>query len=246
MQWLLNLAEGYRRELRSGSFFLALGGAERPPDLSSWVHQLYHQSREFTRALSLRSALCRDLRYQDVFAEHAVEEADHPAQLAAWMRAHGYLDGVEPGSVPPTPGTLDAAGFFWRTAICEPPDVQVVALNLLSEGVALDFHSAVIPVLGGLGLLTGRYWKVHREVDSHHLEMGLDLCGEVAQDSPRAEVYRRTLAHGARLYGAMLSSWVGERTAPRSALSASSLSGDLATEGMRRAVGGAAATTPVE
>lgn len=246
MQWLLNLAEGFRRELRSGPFFLALGRAAQPADLMSWVHQLYHQSREFTRALSLRSALCRDLRYQDVFAEHAVEEANHPAQLAAWMKAHGYLDGVEPGNVPATPETLNAAGFFCRTALCEPPDVQVVALNLLSEGVALDFYSAVIPVLGQLGLLSGRYWKVHREVDAHHLVLGLDLCGEVPQDSLRGKVYRRTLAHGARLYGAMLSSWVGERPSPRSALSATNLSGDLATERAHRTAGVAAVMTPVE
>jgi len=246
MQWLLDLAEGYRRELRSGLFFQHLARAERPADLSSWVHQLYHQSREFTKSLCLRSALCCDPRYRDVFAEHAVEEADHPAQLRHWMREHGYLDGVEPRNVPPTPETLDAAGCYWRTAICEPPDVQVISLNLLSEGVALDFYSAVIPVLKKLGLLTGRYWKIHREVDSHHLELGLDLCGDVAQDSVRAEVYRRTLSHCARLYGAMLSSWVGERAAPRSSLSANGLSGYLATEHVPRAACGAAVTTQIE
>jgi len=244
MQWLLNLAEGYRFELRAGPFFQHLARAERAADLSPWVHQLYHQSREFTKSLCLRSALCRDPRYQDVFAEHAVEEADHPAQLGHWMREHGYLDGIEPSSVPPTPETLDAAGYYWRTAICEPPDVQVISLNLLSEGVALDFYSAVIPVLKKLGLLTGRYWKIHREVDAHHLELGLDLCGDLAQDSPKGEVFRRTLAHGARLYGAMLSSWVGEPTWPRSALSASDLY--FAKEQMHRTACGAAVATPVE
>lgn len=210
MDWLLQHAERYRSQIQAGPFFKKVANAESPSDLK-WVHQLVHQSREFTQALCLRYSLCRDKRYQPIFAEHAFEEADHPDQLIAWMDKHGFLEGVEPGSVPATQETINSLAFCWRSAVHEPHDSQVVALNVLSEGVALDFYSTVIPVLGQLDLLSGRYWKVHREVDSHHLEMGLDLCGDVAPDSPDGVRYQRVLWHAANLYHQMLASWVGER-----------------------------------
>ena len=210
MDWLLKDAERYRAQIQAGPFFKKLARVESRGDLK-WVHQLVHQSREFTQALCLRYSLCRDKRYQAIFAEHAFEEADHPDQLIAWMDKHGFLEGAEPGDVPATQETINNLAFCWRSAVHEPHDHQVVALNVLSEGVALDFYSAVIPVLGGLDLLSGRYWKVHREVDAHHLQMGLDLCGDVTPESPTGMSYQRVLWHSANLYHQMLGSWVGER-----------------------------------
>jgi hypothetical protein len=55
---------------------------------------------------------------------------------------------------------------------------------------------------------------VHAEVDTHHLRMGLDRCGDVAPDSPKGMRYQRVLWHSASLYHQMLASWVGERVAP--------------------------------
>lgn len=217
MDWLLHQAERYRSQIQSGPFFRKLARVERPNDLK-WVHQLIHQSREFTQALCLRYSLCKDKRYQPIFAEHAFEEADHPDQLIAWMDKHGFLADVAPGDVPATQETLNSLAFCWRSAVHESHDVQVVALNVLSEGVALDFYSAVIPVLSRLDILSGRYWKVHREVDSHHLEMGLDICGDVTPDSPTGMRYQRVLCHAANLYHQMLASWVGERVEPIAAL----------------------------
>jgi hypothetical protein len=217
MDWLLQQAERYRSQIQSGPFFKKLARVEHPNDLK-WVHQLIHQSREFTQALCLRYSLCRDKRYQAIFAEHAFEEADHPDQLIAWMGKHGFLVDAEPGSVPATQETVNSLAFCWRAAVHEPHDVQVVALNVLSEGVALDFYSAVIPVLGQLNILSGRYWKVHREVDEHHLQLGLDLCGDVTPDSATGMRYQRVLCHASNLYHQMLSSWVGERAEPIAAL----------------------------
>lgn len=213
MKWLLDISEEYRSQLREGPFFRQVPAATRPNDLG-WVHQLIHQSREFTQALSLRSALCRDKRYQPVFAEHAMEEADHPDQLIAWMRAHGFLRDSEPGAVPATIETMNAISYCWRSALRDPHDVQVVALNVLSEGVAFDFYSTVIPVLDKLEILSGRYWKIHTDVDAHHLSMGLDICGDVARDSDLGRLYQRVLWQSATLYHQMLSSWVGERVQP--------------------------------
>jgi len=217
MDWLLDHAERYRSQIRTGPFFKKLARVERPSDLT-WIHQLVHQSREFTQALCLRYSLCNDKRYQSIFAEHAVEEADHPDQLLAWMGKHGFLEGANADIAPATQETVNNLAFCCRSAVRESHDVQVVALNVLSEGVALDFYSAVIPVLSQLDVLSGRYWKVHREVDAHHLQMGLDRCGDVSPDSPTGQHYQRVLWHSASLYHQMLASWVGERVEPLLAL----------------------------
>ena len=213
MEWLLECAESYRSQIRSGPFFQSLAYAERPSDLT-WVHQLLHQSREFTQALCMRYSLCRDKNYQSIFAEHAFEEADHPDQLVAWMEKHGYLTDMQSGGVPPTQQTINNLAFCWRSAVRESHDVQVVTLNVLSEGVALDFYTATIPVLERLGILSGRYWKVHREVDAGHLRLGLDRCGDVAKESPTGRAYQRMLWNSACLYHQMLSSWVGQLVEP--------------------------------
>jgi len=110
-----------------------------------------------SRRRCLRYSLCHDRRWQPVFAEHALEEADHPDQLIAWMKEHGFLKNAEPGAIAPTQETANCTAFSWRSALREPHDVQVVGLNLLSEGVAFDFYSAVIPVLDKLKVgATGR------------------------------------------------------------------------------------------
>ncbi len=127
------------------------------------------------------------------------------------MKEHGFLVGAEAGDEPATQETLNCVASSWRSAMYEPHDVQVVGLNLLSEGVAFDFYSAVIPVLDKMKMLSGNYWKVHTEADQHHLTMGLDLVEPVEPDSPKGRVYQRVLWHSASLYHQMLSSWVGEQ-----------------------------------
>ena len=62
MKWLLDSAEAYRAQIKRGPFFDMLARAERPNDLQ-WVHQLVHQSREFTQSLCLRYSLCHDRRW---------------------------------------------------------------------------------------------------------------------------------------------------------------------------------------
>lgn len=210
MQWLLDQSEALRAAIRQGPFFASLSDVRTPTDLG-WTHQLLHQSREFTQALCLRYSLCQDKRYQGIFAEHAVEEADHPDQLITWMVKHGFLASADADLDPATPETINSLALCTRAALREPPDVQVVVLNVLSEGVALDFYTAVMPVLQRLDIQTGRYWKVHKEVDAHHLQMGLDLCGDVEPTSAQGRRYTLVLHHAASLYHQMLSSWVGVR-----------------------------------
>jgi hypothetical protein len=76
---------------------------------------------------------------------------------------------------------------------------------------------------------------VHREVDEHHLRLGLDECGDVAIDSPTGMLYQRVLWHAAGLYHQMLSSWVGVRVEPLAPLWSENVSTGLLLEPPRPA-----------
>jgi len=210
MQWLFSLAEEYRSHLCSGPFYKGLALALKPEDIRGWIRQLYYQSRDFTAALSLRYAMCHDLHFQGCFAKHAMEEVDHCEQLMDWMYKHGFLKPDEsPTAVPATLETLAVSAYCFRSVLRESSAHQVIAMNLISEGVSYDFFSAVIPKLGELGLQVGRYWQVHKEIDREHLAMGLDLIPHCEKGSFEGRAYARITWEMASLYGQMLDSWSG-------------------------------------
>lgn len=209
MQWLLNLAEGYRNTLRDGLFYKALALASKPEDIRGWIRQLYYQSRDFSSALSLRHALCRDPLFHSCFAQHLMEEADHCEHLTDWMRKHAFLEPDEsPTSVPATLETLSVSAYCFRSILCESNAYQVIVMNLISEGVSYDFSSAVGLKLEALGLQPGDYWQAHK-VDREHLAMGLDLIPQYEKDTPEGEMYTRIAWEMSSLYGQMLDSWSG-------------------------------------
>lgn len=208
MQWLLSLAEEYRSRLQDGIFYKALVLASKPEDIRDWIRQLYYQSREFTSALSLRYAMCRNPRFQGCFAQHAMEEVDPCEQLLDWMRKYAFLNPDEdPTTIPATLDTLTVSAYCFRSVLCESSAHQVIALNLISEGVFYDFFSAVIPKLAELGLQTSLYWQVHKEIDREHLAMGLDLIPQYEKHSSEGKAYARIIWEMASLYGQMLVSW---------------------------------------
>lgn len=210
MQWLLSLAEEYRSHLGDGHFYKELALSSKPEDIRGWIRQLYYQSRDFTSALSLRYAMCRDQNFQGCFALHAMEEVDHCEQLIDWMHKHGFLESDEsPTSVPATLETIAVSAYCFRSVLRESSAHQVIALNLISEGVSYDFFSKVNLKLEALGLKVGRYWQVHKEIDRQHLAMGLDLIPQCAPDSPLGKTYARIAWEMATLYGQMLDSWTG-------------------------------------
>jgi pyrroloquinoline quinone (PQQ) biosynthesis protein C len=208
MQWLMNLADEYRNYLLQENFYKKLTKASKSEDISGWIHQLYYQSRDFTSALSLRHAMCKDPNLQACFAQHAMEEVDHCSQLETWMRQHRFLKpDKSPTSVPVTLETLTVSAYCFRSVLRESPAHQVIAMNLISEGVSYDFFSAVNPKLSELGLKVGRYWQVHKDIDRQHLAMGLDLIPQCDPDSPLGQTYGRIAWEMASLYGQMLDSW---------------------------------------
>lgn len=208
MKWLLDLGVKYRQNLLSGSFYRQLSLAEHPNDVGGWVRQLYCQSSDFTSALALRYATCRDFRYQGCFAHHATEEVDHAALLLDWMYKHEFLLPEEnPTSIVPHLETQLVSAYCFRSVLRESCEHQVIAMNLISEGASYDFFSAVIPVFARLGLKTNRYWVVHREIDLDHLAMGIDLIPQCEPDSALGKEYARIAYETSVLYGRMLDAW---------------------------------------
>ncbi|MEG5237025.1 iron-containing redox enzyme family protein [Microcoleus sp. AT9b-C3] len=208
MKWLLDLGAKYRQHLLAGSFYKQLTAAQHPDDVRGWVTQLYYQSSDFTAALAMRYTMCRDFRYQQCFAHHATEEVDHASLLLDWMHKHGFLEpGENPTSVAATLETQLVSAYCFRSVLRESYEHQVIAMNLISEGVSFDFFSAVIPVFARIGLKTNRYWVVHREIDQEHLALGIDLIPQCEPDSPLGKEYARIACETSVLYGRMLDSW---------------------------------------
>ncbi|MEG4036050.1 iron-containing redox enzyme family protein [Microcoleus sp. S36b_A4] len=208
MKWLLDLGAQYRQNLLAGAFYKLLTTVEHPDDVRAWVRQLYYQSSDFTAALAMRYTMCRDFRYQGCFAHHTTEEVDHASLLLDWMHKHGFLEpGENPTSIAATLETQLVSAYCFRSVLRESYEHQVIAMNLISEGVSFDFFSAVIPVFTRLGLKTNRYWTIHREIDQEHLAMGIDLIPQCDEDSPLGKEYSRIACETSVLYGRMLDSW---------------------------------------
>jgi len=204
IQQLLHEAERGRETVLSSRFFveLRLGTLHR----RRWLWQLLHWSGMFTRALSTRSGLGREDRFSDVFAEHASEEARHPGQLKSLMRKSGFGP-VEEGWTldhPATRQTEKLAGVVKRVAAMGSSLEQVMVLNALGEGCALDFYQAVLTHFGPREL-RGPYFHVHAEVDDRHRLLGVDLLAEPVQWEYQA--CRGTLRGAAESFKAMLDSW---------------------------------------
>lgn len=208
MKWLLDLGAQYRQNLLSGSFYRQLALAQHPDHVRGWIRQLYHQSSDFTASLAMRYAMCRDFRYQGCFAHHATEEVDHATLLLDWMHKHEFLQpGENPTSMTPNLETQLVSAYCFRSVLRESYEHQVIAMNLISEGVSYDFFSAVIPAFERLGLKTNRYWTVHRDIDQIHLAMGIDLIPQCDEDSAQGKEYARIAYETSVLYGRMLDSW---------------------------------------
>ncbi|WP_377481971.1 MAG: iron-containing redox enzyme family protein (plasmid) [Microcoleus anatoxicus] len=209
MKWLLDLGAGYRQSLLVGPFYRQLASASHPDDVRSWITQLYYQSSDFTSALALRYTMCRDFRYQGCFGHHATEEVDHASLLLDWMYKHEFLQpGKNPTlATPPTLETQLVSAYCFRSVLRESYEHQVIAMNLISEGVSFDFFSAVIPAFERLKLKTNRYWTVHRDIDQMHLAMGIDLIPQCDENSAQGKEYARIAWETSVLYGRMLDSW---------------------------------------
>lgn len=207
VEWLWEMAQEYRDWLKNSSFYKTIALASSSADFQ-WIRQLYHLSCDFTAATALRYGKCEDPRFRDVFAEHAAEEVEHPRELANWMREFGFLaPGEAPTKVAPTLETLALGSYFIRSVIREPIAHQIITLNLMTEGIAIDFYSRVNPKLAELGLTPKGYWLVHQEADTEHQTLGLDLIPQCEKDSLLGQKYSITAWEVASLWKQVFDSW---------------------------------------
>lgn len=219
LHWMLDLGNQLRLEISSRPWRTQVCG-----DNLAWAHQLAWQSVEFTQALGLQWSLSNDLLTRDTHADHAADEARHPEQLRAWMAEQNLLVEAPFLSVPPTDETVMLLSFNTRVALREPHPVRVGVLNVLGEGVALDFFTAAIDALADADLRDDRiggrpdglpkrlgaaakFWRIHKAVDGDHLMMGLSELGDLQQASSKGRNVERMMRLGARCYGDALDSW---------------------------------------
>jgi hypothetical protein len=186
-------------------------------DLAPLIRQLWWQSDRFIKTLIERAEQCDagNVALKKVFIHHANEERNHPAMLVRWMRKHGFLGEKEaPASVQALSSTLSCIRLN-DNLLNQSLDDQVIGLNVLGERLALDFFTAMVPVLKRLGVLDKRdqgeheYWEVHGAVDGKHLRYGLGHCKAASPDSAAGKKIQDLLWTYANAYHKMLAAWVG-------------------------------------
>jgi len=122
-----------RLNLKSSAHSPALGDTIQRP-----MRGIDHIGHELQVDCILEGGMCRASNRVGVTAIAS------PTNLTSSEHRRGRADA---DCVPATQETLNNLAFCCRTAVREPHDVQVVSLNVLSEGVALDFHADAYNVL---------------------------------------------------------------------------------------------------
>jgi hypothetical protein len=199
MSWVLDLAAELRAEIVADPFHVALAAGEL--DKFLWIGQLRYQAEGFIRALFWRAANATSENF-DTAAEHAVEEGRHPTELSEWVRAAGIVD-----ASPVTKQTRACVEYCVRVAMSGDFARQVLVLNVVSEGVSLDFFRAAIPRVHAAGYPVHRYWRTHAAIDAEHMRLGLDAVPLAYPGTPLGDEYIRVIRHAAQLYREMLRSW---------------------------------------
>jgi hypothetical protein len=217
MEWVVELGALYGQEIKKGPLFRKLPDIRTKEDLAPLIRQLWWQSDRFIKTLIDRADKCDAGRVglKKAFNHHAKEERNHPLMLVRWMRKHGFLGKKEsPATVQAMRQTLDCIGLN-DSLLNHSLDDQVIALNVLGERLALNFFTAMVPVLKKLGLLDKKdqgeheYWEVHGAVDGMHLRYGLGHCKTASPDSAEGKKIQQLLWKYADAYHKMLAAWVG-------------------------------------
>jgi hypothetical protein len=111
------------------------------------------------------------------------------------------------------PGAVRPVDLRWGHIVHQSRrrDQQIVALELLGEGAALDLDRAAMSVSDKLKILGGQDCGADADVDMGHADMGHDLCDDFVTDSLVRKLGRLVLWHCECLYYQMVGQWVGER-----------------------------------
>ncbi len=112
----------------------------------------------------LRSALCEDVRFQEVFTQHFDEEYGHDKIL---QKERKQLNLKKDAIV------QALCAWFPHKMLSSTPAEQLIISNLCIESAAVIIHTYAIPAFDPNR--TSEYYKIHEEHDYHHEKMGLDL-----------------------------------------------------------------------
>lgn len=205
VNFLVEQANRFCDNIRRNNVFFTALEAGKLNDLM-WVWQLLSHSDNFCRALSVRSGMCEDEAFKDVFADHAHAEIKHPKQLKTWMAKEGFnMKLIGSRHVAPTPETESCSKFCHKVAMLSDSRTQVFVMNVVSERMALLFYQAAGAVLQANGKKHGPYWVTHEDVDDIHAAMGLELVGELSDRD--CQVLEYIIEQTAHHYDEMLRSW---------------------------------------
>jgi hypothetical protein len=217
LDWVVELGRLYGEQIKQGPLFRTLPHVQTKEDLAPLIRQLWWQSDRFINTLIARADQCDagNVGLRKIFTHHAKEEREHPGMLVRWMRKHGFLGADEsPASVKAMSSTLSCIRLN-DALLNQSLDDQVIGLNVLGERLALDFFTAMVPVLKRVGVLDEtdqgehEYWEVHGAVDAQHLRYGLGHCKAASPDSAAGKKIQDLLWRYANAYHKMLAGWVG-------------------------------------
>ncbi|MGN6670683.1 MAG: hypothetical protein ACTHJ4_04020 [Candidatus Nucleicultricaceae bacterium] len=162
----LSLHEKEKSTFHDNSLFQLM----RNGDLSTTTHRdiffEYYQewSSQFQRMIFLRSALCEDVRFQEVFTQHFDEEYGHDKIL---QKERNSLN------LKKDPIIQALCAWFPHKMLSSTPAEQLIISNLCIESAAVIIHTYAIPAFDPNR--ESEYYKIHEEHDCHHEKMGLDL-----------------------------------------------------------------------
>jgi hypothetical protein len=111
------------------------------------------------------------------------------------------------------PGAVRPDDLRWGHIVHQPRrrDQPIVALELPSEGTALDVDRAAMSISDKLTILGGQGCGADADPDMGHADKGHHLYDDFVTDSPIRKLGRLVLWHCECLYYQMVGQWVGER-----------------------------------
>ncbi len=154
-------------------FALLRDGELRRPDRRGVMREALRVfSDAFQTILFTRQATCRDERFMRAFHAHLTEELGHNEMLKVNTRSRATSDPILRAS---------SAWFCHQMLLLDNSGKAIV--NLVLETAGYHFHTLASNVLAGDE--SAEYFHVHAEDDEAHMEMGLDVLGDLHPENYR-------------------------------------------------------------
>ncbi|KAB2835410.1 MAG: hypothetical protein F9K49_03820 [Caedimonadaceae bacterium] len=163
---LLKLHEEEKSAFHHNPLFQRMrsGGFMTPQQRDTFFEYYQEWSSQFQRMILLRSALCEDERFQEVFAQHLDEEYGHDKVL---QKERNILN------LKKDPLVQALCGWFPHKMLSSSPREQWVISNLCIESASVIIHNHAIPVFDPCNI--SEYYNMHENHNYHHATGRLDF-----------------------------------------------------------------------